>query len=73
MGEDRMSKDNKAEEVKVVPKVEKPLKVVHVAQSSLYKVVRDGGGHVPPQLNGMWTDSSLANQAITTYKTNKAA
>ena len=65
-------KDKDVKTVEVVEVVEKPLVIMHVKQSSLYRVARKGGGHVPKQLSGMWTDSALANQAIESYNTNKA-
>ena len=66
-----MNKSVKDKDVKTVEVVEKPLVIMHVKQSSLYRVARKGGGHVPKQLSGMWTDSARANAAIEAYNANK--
>lgn len=46
----------------------KSLRIEPVPESSLVRIAWEGGGSVPTELEGMWTNATVAQERITAWR-----
>lgn len=47
----------------------KTLRIEPVPASTMVRIAWNGGGQLPPELEGSWTNTKMAQQAITAWAT----